>query len=111
MPHDSDGLSYLLYYEPDEDPTDYGLSSRGVIESLVNTDQILCDTDTGMVWQIHVLELCTESSTDEPYYKVQRMDNGKVVLIPTCWLQDVRGEAHVAEEETIIHRGNTRRGL
>ena len=92
MPHESDGIAYMLYYEPDEDPTDYGLSSRDVIESLVDTDQLLRDKKTGMSWEIHVCYLCTESSTDDPYYRVQRMDTGRLEFIPTYWLQDVRGE-------------------
>lgn len=96
MPEDSAGLAYMLYYEPDKDPTDYCLSCREVIESLVGTDQSLRHIFSlgppGMVWRIHICYLCTESSTNKPYYRVQRLDTGRLEFIPTNWLQDLGGQ-------------------
>ena len=94
MPENSHGFAYWLYYQPDNDLTDYGHSSRAVIESLVGADQSLHDIVNGdpMVWRIHICYLCTEPSTNQPYYCIQRLDTGKLEFIPTYWLQYVHGE-------------------
>ena len=94
IPHE-DRFMNMVQYASEDDDTDYGMSSRAVIECLLGTDQMLCDGNTGLVWRIRILGLYSSAFTGQPYYKVQRMDTGDLVYIPTFWLQDVRSDPEV----------------
>ena len=47
------------------------------------------------MWRLRILGLYSSAFTGQPYYKVQRMDTGDLVYIPTFWLQDVRSDPEV----------------